>query len=66
MGIFSYLLMDTAGDEPVFFKNENFGTLMRTKESHSNEGGVTKGYAVLDQPVLIIADDVQKINENVY
>ena len=32
--------------------NENFGTLMRTKGSHSNEGGVNAGFAVIDAPIL--------------
>jgi hypothetical protein len=38
------------GDEvdPFILKNESFGTLMRTKGSHSNEGGVNTGYAVID------------------
>jgi len=34
--------------DPFILKNENFGTLMRTKGSHSNEGGVNAGYAVID------------------
>jgi hypothetical protein len=32
--------------------NENFGTLMRTKGSHNNEGGVNAGFAVIDSPIL--------------
>lgn len=38
-------------------KNELFGTLMRTKGSHSNEGGVNAGYAVIDTPILYIEKD---------
>jgi hypothetical protein len=48
--------------------NENYGTLMRTKGSHSNEGGVNTGYAVIDQPILYFAPNEtveEKINENV-
>ena len=41
---------------------------MRTKGSHSNEGGVNTGYAVIDQPILYMSPgDVveEKIAENV-
>lgn len=34
--------------DELIMKNESFGTLMRTKGSHSNEGGVNAGYAVID------------------
>ena len=47
LGIYSSLFMDTS-DPQLVSKNENFGTLMRTKGSHSNEGGVNTGYAVID------------------
>ena len=47
LGIYSCLFMDTS-DPQLVSKNENFGTLMRTKGSHSNEGGVNTGYAVID------------------
>jgi hypothetical protein len=40
--------------DELIMKNESFGTLMRTKGSHSNEGGVNAGYAVIDQPILYI------------
>jgi len=36
--------------------NELFGTLMRTKGSHMNEGGVNAGFSVIDQPVLVDID----------
>ena len=35
-------------EDELIMKNEMFGTLMRTKGSHSNEGGVNTGYAVID------------------
>ena len=41
---------------------------MRTKGSHSNEGGVNTGYAVIDQPILYLAENDkvgEKIPENV-
>ena len=52
----------------VFFRNEDnlgqrttlanrvIGTLMRTKASHHNEGGVNAGFSVLDSPFLVPAD----------
>ena len=54
-------------DHPeLISKNENFGTLMRTKGSHSNEGGVNTGFAVIDQPILYKTESVEKnITENV-
>lgn len=65
LGIYSCLFMDTASTE-LISKNENFGTLMRTKGSHSNEGGVNTGYAVIDQPILYMTEKVEaKIPENV-
>lgn len=33
--------------------NEVLGTLMRTKASHSNEGGVNAGYSVIDTPFVV-------------
>ena len=50
LGIYSCLFMDSSkkDQEDMLFVNENFGTLMRTKGSHSNEGGVNTGYAVID------------------
>jgi glutathione synthase len=44
LGLYSCLFLEK--DQITF--NESFGTLMRTKGSHSNEGGVNAGYAVID------------------
>lgn len=44
-----------SGCDELIMKNESFGTLMRTKGSHSNEGGVNAGYAVIDQPILYLS-----------
>ena len=30
---------------------------MRTKASHFNEGGVNAGYAVIDQPLIVEAEN---------
>ena len=48
LGLYSALLIDTSKRDEILLLNENFGTLMRTKGSHSNEGGVNAGYAVID------------------
>ena len=55
------------GDEvdPFILKNESFGTLMRTKGSHSNEGGVNTGYAVIDQPILYLDAQSEYIYQGV-
>ena len=70
LGIYSCLFMDSdkKDKDGMVIVNEKFGTLMRTKGSHSNEGGVNTGYAVIDQPVLYLCDDKivgEKITENV-
>lgn len=52
----------------VFTKNEakhqfkvleyaTMGTLVRTKASHFNEGGVNSGFAVVDSPTIVNTDD---------
>ena len=52
IGCYSSLFLDLSsssekeGDQLIL--NEEFGTLMRTKGSHSNEGGVNTGYSVID------------------
>uniref|UniRef100_A0A7S3FTU8 Uncharacterized protein n=1 Tax=Strombidium rassoulzadegani TaxID=1082188 RepID=A0A7S3FTU8_9SPIT len=72
LGLYSCLFIDTSVEKPnsdsLIQFNENFGTLMRTKGSHSNEGGVNAGYAVIDQPILYIEKDQvvsQQIKESV-
>ena len=84
LGIYSCLIMDTVHEKrwsdelekgeinneapTLITKNENFGTLMRTKGSHQNEGGVNTGFAVIDQPILYLAEEntiSDKIEANV-
>ncbi|BBN00343.1 glutathione synthase [Marchantia polymorpha subsp. ruderalis] len=48
LGIFGAYVRN--GDRVIL--NEQSGHLLRTKVSHSNEGGVASGYAVLDSPYL--------------
>lgn len=36
-------------------ENRTIGSLLRTKASHFNEGGVAAGYGVVDQPFIIPA-----------
>ena len=65
IGIYSCIIMDSKNqsDESFFKINESFGTLMRTKGSHSNEGGVNAGFAVIDQPILFdaTADQIKEV-----
>lgn len=60
LGIFSSVFIDNNKPDPV--QNITFGRLMRTKGSHSNEGGVNAGFAVIDQPLLVdmetVSDDI--------
>ena len=37
-------------------ENDIMGTLMRTKASHHNEGGVNSGFSVIDTPFVVPAD----------
>ena len=59
IGVYSYILFDNkrSGKEGLrcedFKYHETIGTLMRTKESHFNEGGVNAGFAVIDTPFLV-------------
>ena len=39
--------------------NEVLGTLMRTKASHHNEGGVNAGFSVIDTPFVVPAESFQ-------
>lgn len=40
-------------DNQEILVNETFGTLLRTKGSHSNEGGVNSGFSVIDKPFIV-------------
>ena len=69
LGCYSLLFLDTSRPkDSQILANRNFGTLMRTKGSHSNEGGVNSGFSVIDIPILYMAekDNLQdKIKANV-
>ena len=68
LGCYSFIMIDTDNQDEKLMHNENFGTLMRTKGSHSNEGGVNAGYAVIDSPILYIEESGKveaKIKPNV-
>lgn len=43
---------------PQVVLNKEAGHLVRTKTSSSNEGGVAAGYAVLDSPYLVEAQEI--------
>ena len=58
-GLYSSVFVDSSGktsrldDIPT---NRSLGTLMRTKASHNNEGGVNAGFSVIDSPLIVEAD----------
>ena len=60
-GFFSCLFTkNQAANEPKeTITNEILGTLMRTKASHHNEGGVNAGFSVIDSPFLVPAESFQ-------
>jgi glutathione synthase len=68
LGLYSFIMIDTDKKDDNLIHNENTGTLMRTKGSHSNEGGVNAGFAVIDAPILYFEESGKveaKINPNV-
>ena len=60
--MFSYLILDS--ETGKLSNNENFGTLMRTKDGQCNEGGVSAGFAVIDDPILYI-EPTGKVGERI-
>ena len=64
LGLYSFIMIDTNNQEDILMHNQNFGTLMRTKGSHSNEGGVNAGFAVIDAPILYF-EDSGKVEQNI-
>lgn len=53
LGIFSYVFTKNTGQGHEILKEDMMGTLVRTKASHFNEGGVNAGYAVVDSPFIV-------------
>ena len=59
-GFFSCLITKNASDlSKESISNEILGTLMRTKASHHNEGGVNAGFSVIDTPFVVPSDSFQ-------
>lgn len=66
LGCYSNLFLDVSKEtKDQLFENRNTGTLMRTKGSHSNEGGVNSGFSVIDIPILYEAKD-EKLDEKIH
>lgn len=55
LGIFSHVFMknNRLAKTHEVLRSELLGTLIRTKASHFNEGGVNAGYAVVDSPFIV-------------
>ena len=51
IGFYSSVLYNAKTQQMIH--QENVGILVRTKESSSNEGGVSAGFAVLDSPIVV-------------
>ena len=47
---------ESASDARESLQNKVIGTLMRTKASHHNEGGVNAGFSVIDSPFVVPAE----------
>lgn len=50
IGFYSSVLFDAKKKEIV--ENSHIGVLIRTKVAHSNEGGVSAGFAVMNSPII--------------
>ena len=48
------------GQQRETITNEILGTLMRTKASHHNEGGVNAGFSVIDTPFVVPVESFQQ------
>lgn len=59
LGIFGHILFDAEGNELV---NEDIGTMMRTKPSTTDEGGVCAGFAYVDCPYRDEREDISAGN----
>jgi hypothetical protein len=51
--IFTKNVQGKDGPASEIIENRTYGTLLRTKGSHFNEGGVCSGYAVVDHPYIV-------------
>lgn len=51
IGFYSSVLYNAETQQMIH--REDIGILVRTKESSSNEGGVSAGFAVLDSPIVV-------------
>jgi hypothetical protein len=58
LGIFSSIFVknDSESHTQQVLRNQTLGSLMRTKSSHDNEGGVNAGYAVIDSLFIVGKD----------
>ena len=45
--------------------NDVLGTLMRSKASHVNEGGVSMGLGVIDSPLIVNSDFFSRATDRV-
>ena len=52
-GFFSIVISRNTDKGRQTLHNRVIGSLMRTKDSHNNEGGVNAGYAVIDRPLVV-------------
>lgn len=66
-GFFSCFITKNENEEGkrTTIENKIIGTLMRTKASHNNEGGVNAGYSVIDSPLIVPADVFSNSNQQV-
>jgi len=56
-GFYSAVYMKNARNGvSTILANEVLGTLMRTKASHINEGGVSMGLGVIDSPFIVASN----------
>lgn len=58
LGVYSVVLTRNIPDGNELLENKTIGTLLRTKNSKSNEGGVVCGVSAVDSPLVLPASAI--------
>jgi hypothetical protein len=59
LGIYSVIFTRNVPTGNELIENRTIGTVLRTKRSCVNEGGVVSGYSVVDQPLPIPTSELK-------
>lgn len=62
--LFTKNLRESSPPKFEILENSLIGNLLRTKQSHSNEGGVNAGHACIDNPFLVSNEVFEKMTNS--